>query len=232
MDHLGALGREASAFYGAAATHLHLAVRSCPHWDVGDLVYHVGRVHQFWGLVAEGVEDAEAARAIEAAQPPSAADLVPWAEHQTDRLLGVLQRLDPEAKRWNWSPAPDVGAWIPRRMAHETAVHRWDLQDAIGEADPIDADLAADGVDEYLRVFVPADDGYEGPEGVLRLEAADAGVAWTVRLGPPHPTVVDDGEDAQEVLRLGASDLLLGLWGRVEVEGELVQALIEHTDRE
>ena len=52
---------------------------------------------------------------------------------------------------------PTTAAFWFRRQAHETAVHRWDAQRAAtpSSVDPIDATLAADGVDEWLEVFVP-----------------------------------------------------------------------------
>ena len=51
------------------------------------------------------------------------------------------------------------GSFYPRRMAHETAVHRWD---AVGGA--IDPALAVDGIDEHLGLFAPLAPGDEPAE--------------------------------------------------------------------
>ena len=39
-------------------------------------------------------------------------------------------------------------------MAQETTIHRWDAQTAVGDAENIDVELAADGIDEYLGFVV------------------------------------------------------------------------------
>ena len=47
-----------------------------------------------------------------------------------------------------------VGFWI-RRMAHETLIHRVDAEQVAGlELAPIDEDLALDGIDEFLDLFI------------------------------------------------------------------------------
>lgn len=43
--------------------------------------------------------------------------------------------------------------WI-RRMAHETAVHRVDAAQAVGERWRVDPELAADGVAEALELWL------------------------------------------------------------------------------
>jgi hypothetical protein len=91
-------------------------------------------------------------------------------------------------------------------MALETAVHRADVESAVGPVTPIDADLALDGIDELLHVML-ADAGIEdvpGPvvgAGRVRVDIAGTSVS------------------------AGASDLLLWLWGRtpegtIEVIGD------------
>ena len=231
MDFLAALGHEAGAFY-AATTDLHRRIPTCPGWDAGDLVFHLGSAHRFWRKVAEGVEDEDAARRIPRPQRPDTAGLVPWAEQETDQLLSILDGLDPTAPRWTWSVAPDTAAFIPRRMAHETAVHRWDMENAASHADPIRQELAIDGIDEFLALFVPRGAGYEGPQGVLRLEATDAEAAWTVQLEAPYPTMAESEREPDRVVRAGASTLLLMLWERVETDDPLLAGLVAASDRD
>jgi hypothetical protein len=52
-----------------------------------------------------------------------------------------------------WTPVGTLpaSAWA-RRMAHETAVHRADGQITAGQEPVIDADIAADGTDEWLMI--------------------------------------------------------------------------------
>jgi hypothetical protein len=100
-------------------------------------------------------------------------------------------------------------------MAHETAVHRWDAQNAAhpGGAEPLDEPLARDGIDEYLG-FVH---GWLGRSPVDGLEGA-LGLAvdppCTVVLHPDHLDVVPGLERAGTVVTASASDVLLFMTGR------------------
>lgn len=111
-------------------------------------------------------------------------------------------------------------------MAHEVAVHRWDVSHALGAPEPIEADLAADGVDEALHVFLPyslARGPVDGLAGTFSVQAADTGDAWFGRLLPDASDVVRGVPASLPDARLHgtASDLLLALWGRpVEVSAE------------
>jgi hypothetical protein len=80
-------------------------------------------------------------------------------------------------------------------MAHETAVHRADVESASGPITPIPADLAVDGIDELLRVML-----------------ADVGIEDVV--GPVHEGGRVQVVVAGTTVMGGASDLLLWLWGR------------------
>ena len=124
-----------------------------------------------------------------------------------------------------------VAAFWPRRMALETAVHRWDAQAAHGRADDVAPDVAADGVDEVLAVHRPADwdDEPVTADGVVAVRLTDTGQEHVVRVAPSGISVVDAAPDA--VLAGRASDVLLALWGRrplaplVTGDASLVDAL-------
>ena len=92
---------------------------------------------------------------------------------------------------WSWSAQKDVG-FIQRRMAQESAVHRWDAELAVGAPNPIDADLAVDGVDEFLTLFLPAEEeSLAGPIDRVRLETTDRDAGWTVTVGDGRCAVGD-----------------------------------------
>lgn len=231
MDALAYLQRDSEALLDAA-TELGARVPGCPDWDVGDLVFHLGRVYHRWRHIArDGLTTVEGVRAIERPERPPDDQLVPWARDEARALVAELRDLDLEAPRWNFSRGPQVAAFIPRRMAHETAIHRWDVESATGTPKPLPTDLAADGVDEFLTVFAAGRE-YQGPEGVVGLYAEDADRSWTVQLAPPHPTVVPASSDPAEVVAEPANDLILWLWNRIDVEGvgRLGEALREHVD--
>lgn len=225
LDHLAHLRQESAALLEAADGNLAAGVPSCPDWTVADLVWHVAGVHHFWGAVArEGwATREEVAAAYEEPTRPADDALIGFATEQAVALAAALEDLDPDAPRWNWSPgAPDTGAFIPRRMALETAVHRVDAQLAAGAPKPIDGRLAADGIDEFLTVFLSAvRDPYEGPAGIAVVLETDWGNAWALRLRPPSVKLVGPGDlttHDTEMERIWgtASEMLLLLWGRTE----------------
>ena len=170
--------------------------------------------------------------------------MIEWWDESFRIVLAALESTDPGAPTWNWSIVQDKVArfWF-RRMAQETAVHRWDAQLGAGAAltEPIDTRLAVDGVDEMLDTFLPSKHDWDpdGLRGVVTLRATDADAHWAVRLRGvgmsllDTNTVFDDPPHAQTAVSGTASDLLLALWGRVPlsvltVEGnpELPQALL------
>lgn len=239
MDHLSHLRRDADALLTAAARDLDAPVMHCPGWNVAELVWHIGEIHDLWvWITTEEVTRPEELEAYVPPRRPADQELVSWAQGRADHLVAVLSDLDPAARRWNWSRAPDTGAWIPRRMAHETAVHRLDAEMATGATpQPIPAELAADGIDEFLRLFAPGLGDYDGPAGWLELLATDVDRGWTVELSPPDARLTGPlgGTEVAHLERVrgDADQLLRSLWGRGEhpVHGELMAAFFACSER-
>jgi hypothetical protein len=140
-----------------------------------------------------------------------------------------------DAKVWAFGEQRPAGFWA-RRMTHETTVHGVDAQLAAaagngqprgderpgGEERPaIAADVAADGIDEWLTVLAGRSDGEPDPRAAglaagdsLHVHAADVpdGTGeWVVSHDPDGITVRRAHEKATLALRGGASDLLLVL---------------------
>jgi uncharacterized protein (TIGR03083 family) len=219
---LGALRAEGDAFRAAVAggAQLDAEVPSCPGWTVADLVRHLtnlyGKVRR---NVTRGVTEP-----FEAWEADGAGDPVgTWADEYVE-LLATLDALDPDLPTWNWAPLPKKAQFWHRRMAHETAVHRWDAQMATGMAEPIEAKLASDGVTEVLDTFLPAGRRHVKDErfGMIALHATDLDQVWYVRLRGHGVALLDtdtlfDSDDHHERVTASgtASDLVLALWGRV-----------------
>ncbi|MBV9952723.1 MAG: maleylpyruvate isomerase family mycothiol-dependent enzyme [Acidimicrobiia bacterium] len=210
QEHLDSIRRDGDAFAAAADGTLTEPITACPGWNQADLVYHLGEVHRFWTWIAE--ERADSPDAYEQPARPDDEDLLAWYRDGVDHLIEVLAAADPATPVWTWSSQQDV-AFIQRRMAQETAVHRWDAQRAAGGAQPIAADLAAEGIDEFLDHFL--DGPGEDTTGSVHLHAEN-GEWW---LGPAgdHWDIEREHRKGDAALRGSASDLLLGLWRRVDV---------------
>jgi uncharacterized protein (TIGR03083 family) len=218
IDHLHGLQKEIDRFQEGIGD-LDLSVPSCPQWRVRDLVHHVGSVHRLFRRVAnEGW--------LERPPPPVPDDrpdadddrIVAWAARQSDLLVQALLNLDLGAPRWNFSPGPQVGAFIPRRMHFETLVHRWDLEGATGEPGQIDDRVAVDGVREYLEVYLPRSGRWTGTPAVLHTVVNNGPTLELVLERDALPFLRQAPEQSADVIISGAAaPLLLAWWGRTSL---------------
>ena len=209
---LDAIERD-TARIAAAATNLGVRVPACPDWTLRDLVYHVWEVHSFWNQVA-AKKLRDPADALRPEQPED--ELLVGALSEGARaLIATLRNADPTTTVWTWASRKDIG-FIVRRMAQETAVHRWDAEQAAGAPAPIEPDLAADGIDEFLEYFVEEKRLADGTESV-RLHATDTGGDWTIRVANGALSFTHERASTDASVTGSASDLLLLLWRRIPI---------------
>lgn len=201
-------------------------VPSRPDWTVTDLVRHLGATYRFVrGHAARGVTTPPEPRTAQIPDDaPTGAAAVEWWKREYDQVVEFLDALDPELPAWNWAPQAKRAGFWHRRIAHETAVHRWDAQMAIGLSEPIETKLAVDGVGEVLDTWLPAGRRRvpSSRHGVVQLVATDAGQEWFLRLRGEGvalldtSTILDTDDHHARVHAAGtASDLVLALYGRV-----------------
>jgi uncharacterized protein (TIGR03083 family) len=197
VDHLALLEDETTAMVGILRDlDLAAPVRSCPGWTVADLVAHLTGIHRW---VVGALDNAGPPPYDEEPQP----DPVGGYERHATAMVEKLRGLAPDAPAWTFDRHNQTAGFWRRRQLHEVAVHRWDVQPY-----PLESAIAADGIDEVLDFFLPRQLGLgrtEVPEGTLRLISPER--AWAFGDGRPLQT-------AQGT----ASDLVLGLWGRVELD--------------
>ena len=187
-------------------------VPTCPDWSADDLIWHLGEVQWFWGEIAQrrltDARDLDAMNASRDERPADRAGLLAFFDRSSERLQRVLAQLPPETELWMWSDDHTAG-YIRRRQAHEAMVHRIDAELTVGaERAAIDCRLAADGVDEVLRIMR----GYEPEPGLsheptgapVTIATVDAMHSWTVT--PVRITGVDSDGDAIDVERFLAGD--------------------------
>lgn len=214
VDHLVAdVERFASVL---AAGPQDAAVAACPGWTVRGLAAHLGQVHR-WATFA-----------VTHGRPPTAEDgPLPllaedddagrWLRDGADALAAALRSIDPDAPTWHPFPVDRVARVWPRRQAHETAIHRWDAERAIGREPTLDAVLASDGIDEYFELAVPrlvAREGLELPSGSLHVHCTDVHGEWLVWSDDGECRLVRAHEKGDAALRGPAAEILLRLWGR------------------
>ncbi|MGH2697761.1 MAG: maleylpyruvate isomerase family mycothiol-dependent enzyme [Actinomycetota bacterium] len=213
--YLETIAKESAALATAARGNLDDRVPSCPEWKMSDLVAHIGEVQRFWGEIARrGLTDP---RATERHDPPTSIDLVQWFLDGAHGLVETLRDIDLEREIWTWSRERTI-AFVPRRMAQEVAVHGWDARNAVGDPSPIATDVAVDGIDELLSVWLPAMAPLkEAPSTSLHLHTTDAEGEWLVVL-EEEPVVTREHAKGDAAVRGPASDLFLWMWGRVPPE--------------
>ena len=104
-------------------------------------------------------------------------------------------------------------------LAEEGALHLWDAQNAFNEAQPVEAELACTGVDEYFEVAAPGVLQYHGIRAgdgqTLHLHRTDGDGEWFVVL-EELPVMSHQHAKADVAIRGTASELFLCLWGRIE----------------
>ncbi len=188
-------------------------VPTCPDWTVADLLGHIGRVHR-WSAgnstraPSDGFWPGDE---IEIPEPEARAD---WVREGAAQLVTALDR-PADSPAWTWMPPATVGFW-QRRQAHETAMHRVDAETAVGEVHDIDAQLAVDGIDEWLSMVGKTRRG-KPPTGegeTLHFHCTDVAGEWLVRLRPDGIDVAREHAKGDVAARGSASDLLRWLQGR------------------
>ncbi|MCH6163319.1 maleylpyruvate isomerase family mycothiol-dependent enzyme [Streptomyces marispadix] len=159
-------------------------VPSCPGWNAGQLVRHLGG-GMSW--VEEMVRTRAAAplpddhfRDLSAYAHEDPAVVGPWLEANAERLAATLREAGPDAAMWTPLSGGTV-RFFARRFAHETLVHRADAVLALGQEFTTEPDVAVDAVDEWMELgslpemfdFHPERRELLGPGRTIRFRATD-----------------------------------------------------------
>jgi uncharacterized protein (TIGR03083 family) len=230
----------ADAIAGADMT---TEVPSCPGWNLGQLVRHLGGA-QRWA--AEMVRAAAAEplpdnhfRDLSEYTAEDAAVIAPWLLDGAVTLADTLRAAGPHLTV-STGPIPDgVAAFYARRFTHETAMHRADAMLALGKAYTLDRDVAIDGIDEWMYLgslpmhfeLHPRTRELLGPGRTLHFHATDTTsedeAEWVVDLTGDTLAWRRAHEKAAVAVRGPVTELLLVIYkrrspgdGAVEVLGE------------
>ncbi|WP_058043153.1 maleylpyruvate isomerase N-terminal domain-containing protein [Streptomyces roseifaciens] len=128
-------------------------VPSCPGWNLGRLLRHVGGTHR-------RVEEAVRTRVTESAPGPlrdgvsgctdeNGEVLDAWLADGAARLVRTLREAGPCAEVRTAAGSQSAAFWV-RRTVHETAIHRADAALAARAGFDLDEELALDALDEWM----------------------------------------------------------------------------------
>ena len=147
-----------------------LPIPSCPEWTLRQLVTHVGRAHRWAAEITRTRSDVPIPfrEVPDGKLPGDRAEQCAWLRAGAGRIVDAVREAGSDLVWSLAGPAP-AGFWL-RRMAHETLVHRADAQLAAGaEPEPvIEAEVAADAIDEWLMLSRRAQQRRRADQGAAR----------------------------------------------------------------
>lgn len=187
-------------------------------WDLRTVVLHTGAVHR-WAtdILVRGLTTNETGGSRAFHEPISDEDLSDWVEAGHTKLVATLRDADDDLFAFTLMPSPDPRHFWARRQAHETGIHRADVQAALGTlgADAFDATFAQDGIAELVDGFAREPQFMSATPGVLALRCTD-GPSWLVTFGNGTTRAVstDDTSPATATATGASSALYLWVWNR------------------
>lgn len=199
-----------------AEVDLATPVPGCPGWTVADLLTHLGVVHRWV------IQRVRHRRGAGGAAPVNSGDPRGWYTAGWREAYAVLAEAPVATPAVTWCPFDTTIGFWRRRMLHEIVIHAVDALAACpssGSMWSVPPEVALDGIDEVLRVFLGIRVG-RSPAGSGKLVEIRAGDRhWTVGMtegrtlevyslpDPPRPEATLTGEPA---------GVYRWLWGRAE----------------
>ena len=197
-------------------------VPTCPGWTMNQLLKHVGRGHRWSAqIIAERRHEPLDPREVRGGKPPEDLDgSIDWLNQGAQLVIDAVDRVGPLTRVWTFNGPRPAGWWI-RRRAHEATVHLADATLAAGKPFEVSAEVAADGVSEWIDLATIAADVHAPPlrRGLtLHLHATDAGLGptgeWTITHDEDGVQWSHDHTKGETAVRGSAADLLLALTRR------------------
>ena len=216
-----------------AGADLTVPVPSCPGWNVGQLLRHLGGVQRWATEVVRARamrEFSEDFRDLSALASEDPAVVSPWLAEGAERLTETLREAGPGAPLWTPVPGGTTDFYA-RRFTHETLIHRADAALAIGAEYKADTDVALDAIDEWMELgslpmhfeVHPQTRELLGPGRTLHFHATDtepqAAAEWVVDLTGDAITWRRAHEKTAVAVRAPLTDLLLLIYKRRPARG-------------
>lgn len=197
-------------------------VPTCPDYDLAALTRHVGEFSVFWTHVICEAVGREKTQFPDF--PDDQSQIPTWFGGLARDLVAILRETSPDTACWTWVPDRQNVAFVGRRTAHELSIHRYDAQLAVGTPTPIEAELAADGIEEIFVMHAAWEQSTQGNGETVHLHSTE-GNEWMITVSPDGMVVDRSHGKADVALRGSVSDIELLLFqrptiGEVEIIGD------------
>lgn len=188
-------------------------------WDVRTVVVHTGAVHRWAADIVRRALATNETGGSSAFWPAGLTDpdLPGWIRDGAATLVTLLADTPEDLDCFTFQPGvPPRRFWI-HRQAHETAVHRLDVELAVGG--PVTAftpAFAQDGLTELVGGFATEPGFATSRTGRLLLDCSD-GPSWLVQFGGPRTVTTADvpaGTQADAVVTGSSDALYRWAWNR------------------
>jgi uncharacterized protein (TIGR03083 family) len=183
---------------------------------LGEVVRHVGSVYR---MVVSWLHDGARPTRWQR-QPGDDQSLVDYFRAGLLEVVHELARHDPLEGCPTWWPAhQNYGFWY-RRLAHETTVHRYDVQmgGAAATVGGIPPQMALDGVDEILTLWFTHRLGVLGIADMrpARIAIHTGDRRWIAQITPTGTSAwrADTDEKVDAIVSTDPAGMYLWLWGR------------------
>lgn len=219
-DERVATAREVVAYLASRTPQeMSAQVPNCPGWTVRNALVHVGRVGIAWrSMMLATPEDPDSrvrgyAEADLKPEGASADEVASWAYSALDVLHGDVDRLCYFSMSGG---SGTVGDWA-WHCSTELSIHRLDVESALDQQYSMTDAQAIDAISYSCELFLPAFRRVtESDPGALRLQLLDAAGSVIAT----DETQSDAGRSV--VVRGPAVEVLLAMWGRANVDVEVV----------
>lgn len=242
-DLLRLIDERSAAFRAAiaAAPGLDVQVPTCPEWTLFDLVQHLGGGRRSWAdTIAAGPDAAGRVRSASHAAPAGPQEreaLLAWLAASTQQLVDALREAGPERGCWTWwggSQSPPTCGAVARHQLQEISVHTYDAQLTVGAPQPLPAEVALDGAEDFLSTCCATPSAWPHEPTAFDFHAAE-GRSWRLtvdgdgarytRIPAPGstPAAGETLEPAGACVHGTASELVLFMYDRIPLDSLRVE---------
>jgi uncharacterized protein (TIGR03083 family) len=195
-------------------------------WDLRTLVVHVGAVHRWANdAIIRELKSNETGGSFAFRGNTPDEGLCSWFAEGLAVLVATLRAARDDVSVFTFLKAPTPRYFWARRQAHETAIHRADVQAAAGShVTAFDPAFAQDGIAELVAGFALQRSFASATPGMLALACTD-GPSWLVTFGGERNIAVQTADiaGANATVTGTSSALYLWTWNRpaaVDVVGD------------